>query len=146
MMYLVPPVGRGLPVRAGGLVRILSKFRLQNYHCQRWYLQSQRIGPSMKRTLLCSYSAHIAHIASSVSFRIAVEDFLVKQVKGRPDLVILTNHRGKIANNYKHVMPVLTLSDKGDYAMVAVVAVYPLKAIKAKIHLMKGFFLDIYLV
>ncbi len=122
-----------------GIDKALAGMRLlwfEEYGAQRRQRDPQRIWPPVPTGLLCLGAGMITNIASTVVFRVAVEDLLVPAFHRDADGTIRSYHRREVETRDKKIVGAFGATQVANRAMFAVIAINPLESWLVEIEFM----------
>ncbi len=93
----------------------------------------------MVAPIVCPLAAVVARVAAAVDLGIAVKDFAVETILRYANAETAVQYGREIADRH-HVAAVFCLTQKGNHAVVGIVALDPLKAIVGEVQLVQGWF------
>ena len=114
--------------------------------CKRRNCQCNRLTSVVIRNIFCRQLIGIGNAAAAEFLRVRIENFDVRAFIRNADLIIFVDCGRKIADRYQVIVAVFRLADKGNYAVVVVVAVNPLEPVPIEINLPKLFIVNVELI
>src|SRR6202030_1623247 len=82
----------------------------------------------------------ISYVGASIDGGVGVQGFLVEAGLRDSDAVARANHRGRVQNDDKKILRAFAAANKGEDAVIGVVAIQPLKAAPIEIHFVQSRF------